>query len=199
MLIHEGGRRAATTGCPGFPARRRHREKIRQGRRYRRFRHTHQAYVCEIDGRLVTSVTIRHHRHRHRSSRSEPRHRHRRANNTIVRTAPYPRTRTDRADRILRQGCSSDRQPSGRVDHRNAVARPQQYRREPAWRHYRRCTIGRDQRVRSGAVMAFTNPAVCGSTSRARKTRGHLLICSFQPFRNQLVTLTLTGSRSRTC
>ena len=111
--------------------------------------HTHRAYVCEIDGRLVTSgdkygsiVTAI-------DIKLDPVSRDvvsARASNNIVRTASYAKNPDQTVLlRILRQGGGADRQPSGRFDHRDAVARTQQCRREPARRYHRRRATRRDQ------------------------------------------------------
>ena len=91
--------------------------------------HTHRAYVCEIDGRLVTSgdkygtlVTAI-------DLKLDPVTRDvvsAKADNIIVRTAtPCQGPAADRADRLLRPAGRADRQPSGGLDHGNAVAHAQ--------------------------------------------------------------------------
>ena len=83
--------------------------------------HTHRAYVCEIDGRLVTSgdkygtlVTAI-------DLKLDPATRDvvsARADNVIVRTDTLGEgSGADRAARSLRQGCRPDRQPPGGLDH----------------------------------------------------------------------------------
>ena len=112
--------------------------------------HTHRAYVCEIDGRLVTCADKYGTLVTAIDVKLDPATRDivsAKADNTIVRIATLsPRTRTDRADRSLRQGRSSHRQPPGGIGHGNAVARAQHGRREPARRHHRGRATRRDQR-----------------------------------------------------
>ena len=109
--------------------------------------HTHQAYVCEIDGRLVTSADKYGTLVTEIDVKLDPATRDivaRKAGNHIVRTDACQGRRADRADRGLRQARRADRQPAGRLDHRNAVARAQCGRRERAGRHHRRRAACRD-------------------------------------------------------
>ena len=167
VLIHEGG---FPTGdyneCPGISG-----PIVDIVRKFDRAvdvvvsGHTHQPYVCEIDGRLVTSRRqIRHHRHRDRLQARSASTRDvisAKADNVIVRTGAYAKDPEQTALlRILRQAGRTDRRPPGGLGHRNAVARAQ---RAPAracsaissptrsWRRPRADANG-------GAVIAFTNP-----------------------------------------
>ena len=118
--------------------------------------HTHQAYVCEIDGRLVTVgdkygtiVTAI-------DLKLDPATRDvvsAKADNVIVRTGAYAKDpeQTALLD-VLRQTRRADRQPPGRLDHRDAVARAQRGRRERARRYRRRRPAGRDPRRRPMAA-----------------------------------------------
>ena len=137
---------------PGhFRTDRRDREKVRQGGRPRDLRPHPSAPMSARStagsspsgdkyGTLVTAIDLKldpvDARHRQRQSR-EP-HRPQRDDRE--------RSGTDRADRVLRQARRADRQPPGRLDHGNAVARAQRCRREPARRHHRRRATRRDQR-----------------------------------------------------
>ena len=118
--------------------------------------HTHQAYVCEIDGRLVTSgdkygtiVTAI-------DLKLDPATRDivsAKADNVIVRTGSYAKDpeQTALLD-CLRQGRRADRQSPGRIGHRNAVARAQRCRRERARRYHRRRPTGGDPQPRPTAA-----------------------------------------------
>ena len=138
--------------------------------------HTHRAYVCEIDGRLVTSgdkygtlVTAI-------DLKLDPVTRDvisAKADNTIVRISDAcEERRTDRAARSLRQGRRADRQPSGGLGDGNAVAHAQQCRREPARRYHRGRAARRDQRrgERRRCTSPSPIPAACAPILRARKT-----------------------------
>ena len=204
VLIHEGG---IPTGdyneCPGhLRADRRHRQEARQGRRCRDQR-PHPSRLCLRDrrparhlgdkfGTLVTAIDLK----------LDPATRDvvsARADNVIVRTATLAKDPEQTAliaayDKLAAP--IADRR--GRLDHRNAVARAQRRRREPARRYHRRCPAGRDpQRADGGAVIAFTNPGGI-RTDIPRKADGAVTYADLfasQPFRNQLVTLTLTGAQ----
>jgi len=84
-----------------------------------------------------------------------------------------------------------------RVGHRRIVAPAQQSRRERAWRYHRRRPVGRDQPPTPMAApwIAFTNPG--GIRTDIPKNQDGTVtyadVFASQPFRNQLVTLTLTG------
>ena len=110
--------------------------------------HTHQAYVCDIDGRLVTSgdkygtlvttIDLK----LDRATRDVI---SAKADNVIVRTAAYAKDPgSNRAARRLRQARRPDRQPPRGIDHGDAVAHAQQCRRERARRYRRRRATGRD-------------------------------------------------------
>ena len=165
--------------------------------------HTHRPYVCDIDGRLVTvGRQIRHHRHR---DRPQARSRHPRRHQRQGRQRHRPHRR-------LRQGPAADR----------AARRPMTGwpRRSPAGRRARspkRCracptTSGESvlgdiiadaqlaatrAETNGGAVIAFTNPGGVRSDI-TKKDEGAVTygdVFASQPFRNQLVTLTLTGTQ----
>ena len=142
--------------------------------------HTHRPYVCEIDGRLVTSadkygtvVTAI-------DLKLDPVTRDvisARADNVIVRTDGFARdSAADRAARLLRPAGRADRQPSGGIDHRNAVAHAQRGRRKRARRYRRRRPAGRDPaEANGGAVIAFTNPGgVRSDITEEGRRRGEL-------------------------
>ena len=111
--------------------------------------HTHQAYVCEIDGRLVTSgdkygtiVTAI-------DLKLDPATRDvvsAKADNVIVRTGAYAK---DPEQTALLQSYDKVAAPIANrragVGHRNAVAHAQRCRRERARRYHRRRAAGRDQ------------------------------------------------------
>ena len=121
------------------------------------------------------------------------------ADNTIVRTATLAKDPEQTAlIAVLRQGCRADRQPPAGTMTETLSRDAQRRRRERARRHHRRCAARRDQRqANGGAVIAFTNPGGV-RTDIARKEDGAVTyadIFASQPFRNQLVTLTLTGKQ----
>ena len=114
--------------------------------------HTHRAYVCEIDGRLVTGgdkfgtlVTAI-------DLKLDPATRDiisAKADNVIVRTDTLAKDPEQTAllaayDKVAAP--IANRQ-AGSIT-RNAVARAQRCRREPARRYHRRCPTGRDRRRR---------------------------------------------------
>ena len=162
--------------------------------------HTHQAYVCEIDGRLVTSgdkygtiVTAI-------DLKLDPATRDvisAKADNVIVRTGVYARDPEQTALlAVLRQACRADRQPPRRDRSpkrcrarpmRPAKARSATSSPTPSWPRPSPMPTG-------GAVIAFTNPGGI-RTDIAKKDDGAVSYADMfasQPFRNQLVTLTLT-------
>ncbi len=165
--------------------------------------HTHQPYVCEIDGRLVTSadkygtiVTAI-------DLKFDPASRDivsARADNTIVRTASYAR---DPEQTVLLAAYDRLAEP---IANRPAGSITETLSRTP------NMTTGESvlgdiiadaqlaataSSPNGGAVMAFTNPGGI-RTDIARKEDGTVSyadIFSSQPFRNQLVTLSLTGAQ----
>ena len=165
--------------------------------------HTHQAYVCEIDGRLVTSgdkygtiVTAI-------DLKLDPATRDivsAKADNVIVRTGAY--ARDPRADRAAAN-------PTTRLPHRSPTARrdrsPKRCRARPTMPARARSAISSPTPswrrpaagANGGAVIAFTNPGGI-RTDIAKKEDGAVSyadVFASQPFRNQLVTLTLTGAQ----
>jgi 5'-nucleotidase len=163
--------------------------------------HTHQAYVCEIDGRLVTSgdkygtlVTAI-------DLKLDPATRDvvsARADNVIVRTGVYA---SDPEQTALLE--SYDRLAAP-IANRRAGSITETLSRTP--NEAGESTLGdiiADAQLAAtraeadgGAVMAFTNPGGI-RTDVAKKQDGAVTyadIFASQPFRNQLVTLTLTGS-----
>ena len=166
--------------------------------------HTHQAYVCEIDGRLVTSADKYGTLVTAIDLKLDPHNRDvisAKADNVIVRTGALAEgSRADRADRLPTTS-SPRRSPTAAagIGHRDAVARAQRRRRERARRRHRRCAARRDhaREADGGAVIAFTNPGGI-RTDIAKKDDGAVSygdVFASQPFRNQLVTLTLTGAQ----
>ncbi len=125
--------------------------------------HTHRAYVCNIDGRLVTSgdkfgtvVTAI-------DVKLDPATRDivsARADNVIVRTGVYASDpqQTALLESYDKLAAPIANRPAGSVT-RNAVAQAQQCRRKRARRYRRRRPARRDQpRCRWRRVIAFTNP-----------------------------------------
>ena len=178
VLIHEGG---FPTGdyneCPGISG-----PIVDIVRKFDRAvdvvisGHTHQAYVCDIDGRLVTSGRqIRNHRDRDRpQARSgDARHRQRQGRQHH---RPHQRLRqgsgADRVAGSLRQGCRPDRQPPGRIGHRNPVAHPERGRRKRARRHHRRRPAGGNPRRDNRRRRWWHSPirAASAPISQRRKT-----------------------------
>jgi 5'-nucleotidase len=164
--------------------------------------HTHQAYICEIDGRLVTSAdkygtivtTI--------DLKLDRTTRHivsAKADNVIVRTGAYAR---DEAQTALLQ---SYEQVAAPVANRRAgsVTEPLSHRPNNAGESVLGDIIADAQLAATqaagngGAVIAFTNPGGIRADI-AKKDDGTVSyadIFASQPFRNQLVTLTLTGAQ----
>ncbi len=110
--------------------------------------HTHQAYVCEIDGRLVTSadkygtIVTAIDLKLDRTTRDVV---SAKADNVIVRTGAYPKDASQTALlAVLRSVGGATRQPAGGFGRRNAVASAQCCRRERAWRYHCRCPAGSD-------------------------------------------------------
>jgi 5'-nucleotidase len=167
--------------------------------------HTHQAYVCEIDGRLVTSgdkygtlVTAI-------DLKLDPASRDvisARADNVIVRTAAYA---GDPEQVALIESYEKLAAP---IANRRAGSITQTLSRVPnAAGESPLGDIIADAQLAAtraddggGAVIALTNPGGIRSNI-AGKDDGAVSyadVFASQPFRNQLVTLTLTGGRSRT-
>jgi len=164
--------------------------------------HTHQAYVCEIDGRLVTSgdkfgtlVTAI-------DLKLDPATRDiisARADNVIVRTAAFARDPEQTAlilsyDKVAAPIAN---RPAGSIT--ETLSRTPNDAGESALGD-----IVADAQLAAtradkdgGAVIAFTNPGGVRTDipKKADGTVSYADVFSSQPFRNQLVTLTLTGAQ----
>ena len=162
--------------------------------------HTHRAYICEIDGRLVTSgdkygtiVTAI-------DLKLDPRHPRRRSAprpTTSSSAPPICRSRTDRTARGLRQGRSPDRQPPGGSVTATLSRAPNNAGESPLGDIIADAQLAATGGGKGGAVIAFTNPGGV-RTDIALKDDGAVSygdVFAAQPFRNQLVTLTLTGAQ----
>ncbi len=164
--------------------------------------HTHQAYVCEIDGRLVTSgdkygtiVTAI-------DLKLDPVTRDItsvRADNVIVRTAAYARDpeQTALIESYDKVAAPIANRPAGSVT--ETLSRTPNDAGESALGD-----IVADAQLAAtradkdgGAVIAFTNPGGVRTDipKKADGTVSYADVFSSQPFRNQLVTLTLTGAQ----
>jgi 5'-nucleotidase len=202
VLIHEGGFPAGDYNeCPGISG-----PIVDIVRKFDRAvdvvvsGHTHQAYVCEIDGRLVTSgdkygtivTTI--------DLKLDPATRDvvsARADNVIVRTGVYA---NDPEQTALLAAYDKLAAP---IAGRPAGSVTETLSRTP--NNAGESTLGdivadaqlaaTSADARGGAVIAFTNPGGV-RTDIAKKEEGAVTyadVFASQPFRNQLVTLTLTG------
>jgi 5'-nucleotidase len=204
VLIHEGG---FPTGdyneCPGISG-----PIVDIVRKFDRAvdvvvsGHTHQAYVCEIDGRLVTSgdkygtiVTSI-------DLKLDPVTRDivsARADNVIVRTGTYAR---DPEQAALLESYDRVAAP---IANRRAGSITETLSRVP--NHAGESALGdtvadaqlaaTSAESKGAAVIAFTNPGGI-RTEIAKKEDGAVSyadVFASQPFRNQLVTLTLTGAQ----
>ena len=167
--------------------------------------HTHQAYVCEIDGRLVTSadkygtvVTAI-------DLKLDPGSRDvisARADNVIVRTAGFAKDPEQTAlleayDRLAAPIAS---RPAGSVTATLSRA-PNEAGESVLGDIVADAQLAATRlAANGGAVIAFTNPGgVRGDI--AKKGEGAVTygdVFASQPFRNQLVTLTLTGMQIKT-
>src|SRR5216683_4358167 len=202
VLIHEGGFPAGDYNeCPGISG-----PIVDIVRKFDRAvdvvisGHTHQAYVCAIDGRLVTSgdkygtvVTAI-------DLKLDPATRDvvsAKADNVIVRTSAYAR---DPEQTALLASYDKFAAP---IANRPAGSISQTLSRTP--NDAGESTIGdivADAQLAAtradkngGAVIAFTNPGGV-RTDIPKKAEGGVTyadVFASQPFRNQLVTLTLTG------
>ena len=164
--------------------------------------HTHQAYVCEIDGRLVTSgdkygtlVTAI-------DVRLDPATRDivsARADNVIVRTNAYARDpeQTALISSYDKVAAPIANRPAGSIT--ETLSRAPNDAGESALGD-----IVADAQLAAtradkdgGAVIAFTNPGGVRTDipKKADGTVSYADVFSSQPFRNQLVTLTLTGAQ----
>ena len=202
VLIHEGGFPAGDYNeCPGISG-----PIVDIVRKFDRAvdvvisGHTHQAYVCEIDGRLVTSgdkygtiVTAI-------DLKLDPATRDvvsARADNVIVRTGVYA---NDPEQTALLAAYDKLAAP---IAGRPAGSVTETLSRTP--NNAGESTLGdivadaqlaaTSADARGGAVIAFTNPGGV-RTDIAKKEEGAVTyadVFASQPFRNQLVTMTLTG------
>ena len=164
--------------------------------------HTHQAYVCEIDGRLVTSgdkygtiVTAI-------DVKLDPATRDvvsAKANNTIVRTASYARNpeQTALIEAYDRVAAPIANRPAGSIT--ETLSRvPNVAGESPLGDIIADAQLAATgAAANGGAVMAFTNPGGVriDITRREDGAVTYADLFSSQPFRNQLVTLTLTGKQ----
>jgi 5'-nucleotidase len=164
--------------------------------------HTHRAYVCEIDGRLVTSgdkygtlVTAV-------DLKLDPATRDvisARANNNIVRTATLARDpeQTALLEAYDKLAAPIANRPAGSVS--AALSRvPNAAGESPLGDIIADAQLAATSAEDKGAaVIAFTNPGGV-RTDITRKEDGAVTYADLfasQPFRNQLVTLTLTGKQ----
>ncbi len=162
--------------------------------------HTHQAYVCEIDGRLVTSgdkygtvvTTI--------DLKLDPLTRDivsAKAENMIVRFGAYARDREQTAliETYDRLAAPIGNRPAGSIS--DTLSRiPNGAGESPLGDIIADAQLAAT-RADGGAVMAFPNPGGI-RTEIASKENGAVTYADLfasQPFRNQLVTLTLTGAQ----
>ena len=162
--------------------------------------HTHQAYVCEIDGRLVTSgdkygtlvtaIDLKLDRVTRDVVSAK-------ADNSIVRTADLAKQAEQTAllDSYDRVAAPIANRPAGAVT--ATLSRvPNTAGESPLGDIIADAQLAAT-RASGGAVMAFTNPGGV-RTDIARKDEGAVTYADLfasQPFRNQLVTLTLTGKQ----
>jgi 5'-nucleotidase len=160
--------------------------------------HTHQAYVCDIDGRLVTSgdkygtivtaIDLKLDRATHDVVSAK-------ADNTIVRTSVYAR---DPEQTALLESYDKVATP---IANRRAGSVTETLSRTPndAGESALGDIIADAQLAATsgGALVAFTNPGGV-RTEIAKNDDGAVSyadVFASQPFRNQLVTLTLTGKQ----
>jgi 5'-nucleotidase len=162
--------------------------------------HTHRAYVCEIDGRLVTSADKYGTLVTAIDLKLDPATRDivsAKADNTIVRIAQYPRDTQQTAliESYDKLAAPIANRPAGSVT--ETLSRVPNTAGESALGD-----IIADAQLAAtasekngGAVIAFTNPGGIRSDI-PRKDDGAVSygdVFAAQPFRNQLVTMTLTG------
>ena len=164
--------------------------------------HTHQAYVCEIDGRLVTSgdkygtlvtaIDLK----LDRATRDVI---SARADNVIVRTAAYTKDREQTAliESYDKVAAPLANRPAGSIT--ETLSRTPNDAGESVLGD-----IVADAQLAAtradkdgGAVIALTNPGGVRADipKKADGTVTYADVFSSQPFRNQLVTLTLTGAQ----
>lgn len=164
--------------------------------------HTHQAYVCEIDGRLVTSgdkygtivtaidLTL------DRTSRDVI---SAKASNTIVRTASLAKNpdQTALLESYDKVAAPIANRPAGSIT--ETLSRvPNNAGESPLGDIIADAQLAATSlAANGGAVIAFTNPGGI-RIDIARKDEGAVTYADLfasQPFRNQLVTLTLSGKQ----
>ena len=165
--------------------------------------HTHQAYVCEIDGRLVTSgdkygtIVTTIDLKLDRTTRDII---SAKADNVIVRTGAYAR---DPEQTALFE--SYDKLAAPIANRRGRIADARRCRASPTMPARARSAISSpmpssprpEAPAKGGAVIALTNPGGI-RTDIAKKQDGTVSYADLfasQPFRNQLITLTLTGAQ----
>ncbi|KJC60728.1 5'-nucleotidase [Bradyrhizobium sp. LTSPM299] len=164
--------------------------------------HTHQAYVCEIDGRLVTSgdkygtlVTAI-------DLQLDPKTHDvicAKADNTIVRIGSYARDPEQSAllESYDRLAAPIANRPAGAVTETLSRA-PNDSGESPLGDIVADAQLAAtSSEPNGGAVIAFTNPGGV-RTDIVKRDEGAVTyadIFASQPFRNQLVTMTLTGQQ----
>ncbi|NOJ45382.1 bifunctional metallophosphatase/5'-nucleotidase [Bradyrhizobium archetypum] len=164
--------------------------------------HTHRAYVCEIDGRLVTSgdkygtlvTTI--------DLKLDPTTRDivsAKANNNIVRTAALAKDpqQTALLDAYDRLAAPIANRPAGAVT-ATLSRTPNAAGESPLGDIIADAQLAAtSSEAKGGAVIAFTNPGGVRAdvTRREDGAVTYADLFASQPFRNQLVTLTLTGKQ----
>jgi 5'-nucleotidase len=204
VLIHEGGQPTGDYNeCPGISG-----PIVDIVKRFDKAvdvvvsGHTHRAYVCEIDGRLVTSgdkygtiVTAI-------DLKLDPVSRDvisAEANNNIVRTASYAKNpdQTALLESYDKVAAPIANRPAGSIT--ETLSRvPNNAGESPLGDIIADAQLAATSRAANGgAVIAFTNPGGI-RIDIARKDEGAVTYADLfasQPFRNQLVTLTLTGQQ----
>lgn len=204
VLIHEGG--LPTGGyneCPGISG-----PIVEIVKKFDRAvdvvvsGHTHRAYVCEIDGRLVTSgdkygtlvtaIDLK----LDRSTRDVV---SAKAENTIVKSAELARdpAQTALIESYDRLAAPIANRPAGAVTATLSRA-PNTAGESPLGDIIADAQLAATSAVASGgAQIAFTNPGGVRTDITHRETGAvtYADLFASQPFRNQLVTLTLTGKQ----
>jgi 5'-nucleotidase len=163
--------------------------------------HTHQAYVCNIDGRLVTSADKYGTLVTAIDLKLDPKTRDiisAKADNTIVRIGALPK------DRAQTELIDAYEQLAAPIANRRAGVVTETLSRVPnaAGESVLGDVIADAQlaatreEAQGGAVIAFTNPGGIRTDINKRDDGAvsYADIFASQPFRNQLVTLTLTGA-----
>jgi len=203
VLIHEGGFPAGDYNeCPGISG-----PIVDIVKKFDRAvdvvvsGHTHQAYVCEIDGRLVTSgdkygtlVTAI-------DLKLDPKTRDvssARADNVIVRTGSLARDPAQIAllESYDKVAAPIANRPAGSIT--DTLSRNPNAAGESALGDIiADAQLAATSAAAGGAVIAFTNPGGVRSdiTKKQEGAVTYADVFASQPFRNQLVTLTLTGNQ----